>query len=334
MAKGLKMLIAYPGWQVGTGRFMAGMARGLYKTGKGLASKEGINLDYQAKRSLQFGLGLVVTNAIANSILQYAMIQKWPEDWKDAMVGARTGRTLSNGAPERIAIASYMKDLMSTPRHPLKAIDSKLMFPVHMIRELYNNADHSGTEIVPRKGTAIEGAAGLGKYMGQRLLPFGFSGFVHGKSDVAKWGGLAGLRMVPREFSSTPALNKIDQILGAHAPKVRTQAEADKSKLKAQLRDMGWNGDKSGMEAGLREAKQKGMLTQLDVNKIRMDVRRNKLDVQFRKLSRLEDALEVYMEATPEERAIWKPQLRRKVYNSRPETKRRLRDQIKEAMTL
>jgi hypothetical protein len=329
MSGWLKGLIAYPGWNIGTLRFMAGMARGAVQT---LTGKE---LDYQARSSLQFGAGLLITVGLANSIMHMALNNgKPPEDWKDVLIGARTGRYLNNGAPERVTIASYMKDIMAMATHPGKAVLAKLQAPFTIMKELYDNADYFGTEIIPGKGGVGEKAASLGKYLGGKALPFGASGIMTGKSPITKYGGFVGLRTVPRALTNTVAQNKIDDILQAQSPRTRTQEQSEASRTVADLKELGWAGQRSEMEKGVREAKQAGKLTEIQANHIRQDTLKDKRVVQFRKLRNIEDALEVYELGTPDERRLWRLDLANKWSRVSLEKKRRFRKEYQDAVNM
>lgn len=340
--KGLSMLIGYPGWNVGTARWIAGMGRGMFKTATGKP------LDYQARRSLQFGLGLILTNAIANTILHMAMNDgQFPEDWKDVMIGARTGRTLSNGAPERIGVASYMKDLMGL-RHPVRMAEAKLQFPFQLYKEITNNADFFGVEVMRSRGTPLEKAGDVIKYgLGKAAVPFGLSNvdfqdlynkyqegrpvFEGGRSPIAQFGGLVGIRTIPREYTNTTAQNRIDELLRAKLPHVRTKQQAEMGRLISELKELGWAGNRGDMERGIRDAQSKGLISREQANRIRKDVIQDKAEVQFGKLD-LEGMLEVFALGSPDEKTVWRPVLFRRIRNAKPHTKQKLLDQIQEAL--
>lgn len=344
MAKGLKAVIAYPYWNVGTFRWMAGIARGLGQT---LTGQE---LDYQSRRSLQFALGLAVTTGIANTIMHMAMNNgQAPDDWQDVLIGARTGRYLSNGAPERITIASYMKDLIPVSLNVQKlatgdipgaikgagrTIESKLMFPFKMIQELYANTDYYGKEIMPTKSGVLGQLGGAASYVAEQAAPFGFSNLKRGKSDLAKYGGFVGLRTVGREYTSSEAQNRIDQIIRAQAPRQRTQESSDTGQLIADLKDKGWSGQRAEMEQGIQEARRAGKLTDIQAKHIRQDILLDKRVAQFKKLRQMEDALEVYELGTPEERRLWRMDLAQKWSRSTPAKRRMLKEEYQKAIAL
>jgi hypothetical protein len=328
MSKGLKALIGYPGWNVGTFRWMTGMGRGLYQGVKSGVQGKAPELDYQSRRSMQFGMGLLVANALANSILHMAINGEPPEDWQDVMIGAKTGKIMSNGSPERVGIASYMKDLMGMSKHPIKTAINKVMF-ANMLSEIYHNADYSGTEIMRSKGTLAQQAGDIASYAGKQVLPYGFSGMMGtGRSPVISAGGFFGLKGIGREYTNTTAQQHIDDILRAKAPTQRTDETAQKGKLMSELRQLGWEGRRGEMEQRMQAARQAGLITVEQMRKMRKDTMQDQRLVQFQKLSSLEDALTVFAEGNPDEQTLWRGWLARKIFNAKPETKRKLRGEI------
>jgi hypothetical protein len=322
VAKGLKGLIAYPGWNIGTLRWMTGMARG---AGKLVLGKE---MDFQACRSLEFGAGLIITTAIANTLLHAALNNgEAPDGWEDVLIGARTGKYLNNGQPERITIASYMKDVAAMATHRGKAMLAKMQAPFSIMYELYQNSDYFGTEIIPSKGTTGDKIAGLGKYLVGKAAPFGFSNIATGKSDLAKYGGLVGFRTVPRVLANTPAQNRIDEILHAQSSKSRSAEDTDRSRLVSELKELGWNDKRPEMIERIAAARREGLLTSVQAQHIREDTQKDKRVVQFKKLRNVEDAMDVYEAGTPEERKLWRPMLSSKWSQTSPEKTRKFREE-------
>lgn len=322
LLRSLKFLIGYPGWNIGTFRWMGGMVRAPYQAVTGM--------DTQTKRAAEFGLGILASNAIFNSLMQYSMTGEWPQDWKDVMIGARTGRTLSNGAPERLGVASYMKDALGMLYHPGKTIANKEMFVFRIGSELYNNKDWQGVEIrSPQKPLPWQ-AGQIAKHLGvAAAMPFGPASVQQAPSIPRGVGAFMGLTPRSREYSNTPAQQMMDEELQRQAPAIRTQEQAEASKQRKEILQKGRE-DPFSLPVTVRQSVQEKQLTKQQAKNLMVSAKQPPMVATYHNIKNLEAAIRIFRAGSEEEKKLLAPELARKIAHSHPEQKRKYMSEIKE----
>lgn len=326
LLRGLRAVIGYPGWNIGTFRFMAGMVRG---PAQFLAGQQ---VDYQAKRSMEFGFGLLMSNAVFNSMLQYGMIREWPKDWKDVMIGARTGKILSNGTPERVGVASYMKDILGMAVHPFQTIENKFMFSYRMAGELLRNKDYFNTEIRTPRTPWMSQAGEVTKYVGEQALPFSVPRMAKAPSPGRAVGEFFGVTPRSRVYSNTEAQQMMDEFLQKKSPP-KTKEEAAKWEKKRTLMDeFRKDRDMDKFRTSLKDALKKGDLTEQQVLNMYKDAQQPELISYFRKINDLKESLKIYQAGTEEEKNQLTHEMARKISAAKNENLQKNKEMIKQVI--
>jgi hypothetical protein len=215
-AKDLSFLaIRAVGWDLGTVREIGGagvdVLSGLSKLAKG--EKPSTLLSGRAA----FVLGTTITLGTIGAVMTYLATGKAPQKTIDYFYPP-TGRTGTNGKPERYALPTYAKDVVNFWNHPAKTAVGKLHPNVEQLYEFYNNRDFQDTEIYDRGGPDPLYKKGFDilRWWGKTTMPFaatttlarlrGGEGLGPGASPT----GIAiesfgGLQRASREISSSKA---------------------------------------------------------------------------------------------------------------------------------
>ncbi len=251
----LFLVINYPGWNIGSFRWLAGMGRG---TGQFFTGQE---LDPEAKKSLEFGLGLITTVTVYNTLMHLVMTGNPPTDAKDILIGPRTGNYLPNGLPERIWLASYWRDLVSvTHNFPQGAIETafaKSNVGIKMLYDLYRNQDYFGQEITSPEDTYAEQKMDQAKYIGKQFLPFSIRNYLQGVSPYAKYGSFVGISQTPKRVINDELGQFLDRIDRSRFGITLKEDQPTREEKRDILKYVA-QGDRDGFYNALIEKYQKG----------------------------------------------------------------------------
>ena len=308
----LRLFISFPGWNIGSGRIIAGVLRGATRIGRGLPDAD--------RNALEFAAGLLMTTAIYHSLLQYAMTGQWPRDWRDVIIGARTGKLKPDGTPERIRLPSYLRDAIGLRYHPWLTVRSKLSPAIQVISDLLSNENYWGNEIYNPKDPIYVQAKQIGEYLSQYTTPFSIQAARQAQEPQAEVLSLFGITPVPSWLAETPAR----ALLYQYAKQARgslTPEQAETSRERVQLRQMLRKGDIKGFRAEVARARER-WLTKHGLQSL-LRTAKEPLGLEIFKHLTLEQAIRVYSLANPQERKEWGAALMHKWQRADPLEKAR-----------
>lgn len=123
------------GWNVGTIREVGGGLADIPQALKGDMSTR-----------LSYNLALPFVTGILGAIVMYLYTGHGPKELKDYFF-PQTGRKDKNGQPERLAIPSYVKDIVHFEKEPVRTVQGKIHPLLNLIAETLENKDFFGHAI-------------------------------------------------------------------------------------------------------------------------------------------------------------------------------------------
>lgn len=339
----LFFVIKYPGWNIGSGRWMAAMVSGLKHT-----VTPGQQASEYEKESLRVGLGLVMNMGIYSSLLYWFINGKPPEDISELYTkGVWTGGYTRSGNKEYIRDASYWRDLWGmTPidqqgnlalKKPGQTITAKMADILRIPIEIYDNKEtYNRYQIWSPQHPESWPEESL-KYLGKQAVPYSFRGMYQGQTPWAKFGSFVGWTPAPARLTDTPAMQAIREIKEAGSPQVVTRVQQGAREVKKNIMDFAYEGDGEGFLKALHQARAEGQVTSpqyksliKDAHEILSDPHYGPLRNSFRKLNDLGEAIRIYGLATPEEREALHGEMLGKWGRARPETRQKYREEFME----
>jgi hypothetical protein len=338
----LFFVIKFPGWNIGSGRWLAGKISGLRKiaTGQEVSQYE--------RESLKSGLGFVVNMAIYNTLLYWFINGRPPEDIAELFSkGVWTGGYTRGGNKEYIRDASYWRDIWGMlpigqhggfePGKPIETIKAKAADIWRVPIEVFDNKEaYSGYQIFTPGEPSRWTGEGL-KYLGKQAIPYSFRGMAQATSSWGRFGSFAGWTPTPTRLTDTPAMQEMRNYRGAESPRMVTTIKQEGREIKKNLMDFVYEGDGPGFLAALRQARSEGQITSSqyqgmvrDGHEILRDPHYGPLRNSFRKLNDLGEAIKVYGLATPEERDALGNLMQQKWSNAQADTRRQHKQEFME----
>ena len=242
------------GWNLGTIREVGGGVYDLAKTAANAVRGKNPELSYRSS----YLIALPIVAGIYGAIYQYLRTGKGPEELKDYYF-PKNGALDRNGDPARDSLPTYMKDLYHYYQAPGKTIMNKLAPQNAIIAQMLANKDFYGTEIRNVDENPVKQILEVMKYGAIQATPFGIRNVqkANKKDTAAKILPFVGIVPAPYDVNATPAERVAYEISqGKRAIGSRTQAQAEKSKLKADLRnDYKETGSLENMEKARSEGK-------------------------------------------------------------------------------
>lgn len=304
------------GWNVGTVREMFGAPSAQLRTiirrrvrqvhvGEGF---EGEPIYEEQKepilnRKMAWFVSMIFIYGLAGAIYQYLHTGDRPEELKDYFF-PRTGNKKPDGADERVSIAGYFKDLYAVahdlPGSALQTAKNKAHPLLNLIADVLMNEDFYGTEIRTPTDPTLRQLGDVLKYVAGEFKPFSVTNV---ERRVKEGGGRAavesffGVTPAPASTTRSAAETAINKIMVTRGVSTKTQEQAAMAQARRELR----TGLAAGNAAAISEARAKGQLTPRQIRQARRDARLSGLQRGFRSLT-MEEALDVYELATPEER--------------------------------
>ena len=301
------------GWNVGTLGLIGGGIKDLL-----VAPVKIVRGQQFMTRNLAYVTALPIVMGLAGAIIHKLSTGKDPEGWKD-YYAPQTGGTDPAGNPERIQLASYMKDMIAYGRHPLATLTNKLHPIGSAIASMLNNKDYFGDEIRNPDAPVTRQMAQLAAFAGKQFEPFSVNYAVEqakrGQSVGTQAGAFFGVMPAARELVRTPAQNLAARLqLRPAPPEGWTPEQADIRDYRHQLSTALQQG-KSYEEA----AKSIPVPEDIRPTQIEGTVKRAAQDPRIAMFHALDakEAQQVYAIANPDERALWGPILDEKVLRAR-----------------
>lgn len=316
------------GWNLGTFREIGGGLIDAGKAGLKLATANRPEFTHR----MAYTMALPIVAGIAGGMLHYAMTGKPPEELKDYFF-PKTGGVDENGRESRVSLPTYMKDIYAYKEHPIKTLGDKLHPLGAAIVDMLNNRDYYGTEIRNADDPIIKQAMDLAKFAGKQFVPFGVQGYAkmteRDESTTKKLAPFIGITPAPSYIDQTDAEKLASSLMQEKMPAgTRTQAEADRGKLRHDLARAVKKGDPTAREQ-IRKALADKLIFPKDVPDI---LRRSKETTLVRQVEGLdaEDSMKVWRAANDDERRQIISSVRRKLMGSRTITTERRKQLLQE----
>ena len=193
------------GWNLGTIRELAGGAVDLAMSPIRLwEGKQAVT------HRMAYVAALPITVGILGAIMHKMMTGKDPETLKDYFA-PQTGKTGPDGNPERVQLASYMKDVIAYASHPLTTLSHKLHPIGGAVADMLNNKDYYGNQVRNPDAPIVRQMEQLAQFAAAQFAPFSIR-FAsqegeRGQSTLAQAGSFVGITPASRELVRTPAQN-------------------------------------------------------------------------------------------------------------------------------
>ena len=208
MNKSLKdfsfLMVRSVGWNLGTLRELVGGA-GDWVRYTGRLIEHGPT---QAEFTQRMAYTVMMPTIVA--MIGYGMTWMYtgraPRDMYDYFFPPTGGTNPKTGAPERVIIPSYMKDVMAFDHAPIHTLLSKTHPMIEVLYEIYNNRDYYGGIIKPPDEDLRTQFAYMADYFRHVMTPFSISGFerLHkqGAGTAQQIGAFMGFQPAPAWITS------------------------------------------------------------------------------------------------------------------------------------
>jgi hypothetical protein len=292
------------GWNLGTFREVLGGTVDLVRAPVNLLRGKPADLTNRAA----YVLALPMIHAAIGSFLNYVFAGEGPRDLKDAFF-PRTGEKDEKGNPQRISLPTYMKDIYHFGTEPLKTLSNKLHPMLTLIHEMIVNKDFYGEKVRNEDDPLVQQVKQLAVHAVTAQEPLSIRnlrrGLELGQSEVVAGRSFVGLTPAPSAINRTKAEQLAAEITQEKVPVgARTHEAVEKSRLKHDLARKFAAGDTDAIPAAI----QADQISKDDAKAILKESRQKPLQVQVARLD-AKQALQVWMVATPEERASIRVQL-------------------------
>jgi hypothetical protein len=318
MGKDLSMAsVRSLGWNLGTFRELGGGGIDLAKQVFDIVNRRSPELTYK----MAYTAALPITTGILGATLYYLYNGKAPETLKDYYF-PKTGQLDENGRPARVALPSYMKDLVHYYETPGKTLVNKLHPALAELGQMLENEDFYGVQIA-------DWSEGVGKtlsnpqiykdyasYLGKSVLPFGVRFLQRerqlGGSLVDQALPFVGITPAPAYVNKTSAETLMSNLVQSRMPKATiTKAQFEqfqaKRQAKASLR--------RGQEISPEVEHELGKMSNKQLKTMVSDVRKGTFEKQFGILT-LKEGIQVYKKANAEEQPMAAVLLMQKLKNT------------------
>jgi hypothetical protein len=161
------------------------------------------------------------------------------EGYRD-VVYPKTGRIRHDGSADRVAGATYMKDLYAYARDPYKTVMHKLHPMWGTVEEILSNRDFFGVEVRNREAPLDVQLVQATEYFAKQFIPFSIRN-VHKQMEMGATLGeaapLIGFAVpAPAEISRSRTLQRITKLLARRYPRAaRPREEFERSQRRNRL---------------------------------------------------------------------------------------------------
>jgi hypothetical protein len=261
-------------------------------------------------------IAMVMMYGLLGALYQYLHTGEAPSELKDYFF-PKTGHTKTDGSPERVSIPGYFKDsyavLHDLPGSAITTAGHKLHPLLNALYELFTNENYFGTEIRTMDAPYLQQLQEVFDYMAETLTPISFRNYNRRKESLGGSGisgveSVFGISEAPASVSRSKAEALVRQYL---PPSHKTREQAAQMEERRKLREA----LRSGQQATARDIVGQGTLSKRQIETAARSANLTSLQRSFGSLT-LEQALNVYDVATPEERlGLW-TMLQRKAMNA------------------
>lgn len=298
------------GWNLGTIREVGGGILDYARFVTDALSRKKPDFTYR----MAYVTALPIVVGLYGAIYQYLATGSGPQEIKDYFYPKVPGVD-QYGNQNRISLPSYMKDLYHYYTNPVQTVLNKINPVDAAIVDMVQNKDFYGQKIYNEDDPFMQKVLDDLKFLVKQYEPFTFQNFEKTKNQPAAQRAQAffGITPAPYDINMTDAekvafefqKGKIPQGGQTAEQKQHQQAKSDaRSEYVAKGKD----------EAVLEAAVEKGTITEKEKNTIINNASKSRLEVMTKTLT-LEEALRVYRKATPEEKKILDPIIKKKRAN-------------------
>ncbi len=223
------------GWNLGTGREFGGAGLDFARAAKSVATGKGFEMTPRMAYSIAAPIGVGYLGAIT----YYLFNGKAPETLMDYYF-IPTGEKDSLGRPIRVALPTYIKDLVSFYKHPITTASHKINPLLSAIAEMLSNKDFYGVEIVSKQDPIIKQFAGYMEYVGKQFIPFSARNvaFLKKQGLPSKYAVVSAIGVIPasKVAMASKAESLTSELLKKKMPEAKTRYTADRSDALQDIR--------------------------------------------------------------------------------------------------
>jgi hypothetical protein len=296
------------GWNLGTVREIGGGLKDFAKQPFNLAA--GVKPQFTHRMAYVVALPIVV--GWAGAVTQFLYTGKGPEELKDYFF-PKTGDIGSDGRPERVSLATYMKDVYAVFHHPVQTVAHKLHPLINAMVEMVTNEDFYRTEIRHKDDPLVAQMLDVTKFLAKQFLPFsarnaakvardeGQTGLgVYFPTTGRKLATYVGIVPAPAYIKRSDFENRVRDYIQTQMPQgPRTKEQAEKTERTSLLRGKLATGKMGYGELGAMQ--RRGEITSEQMARLIRTVDEGPLVSDFRRLP-LHVALEMWPSATDAEK--------------------------------
>lgn len=291
------------GWNLGTVREIGGGIGDLADAGGKVLTGGDAEFTHRAA----YVMALPITVGMYGAAYMYLRTGQGPTEMKDYFY-PKTGDTDADGNPERVQIASYMKDVASYSQHPWETVKHKVNPLPNMVIQMLNNEDYYGDEIRNPDDPAVKQAIQEAKFIAQQFEPLGvrniMEGNKRGDSKTTMLGAEFGITPAPRAMVRGPGQNKMADILATRKVTGATPEDAEARQARAQILS-GLRGNKGvDLSDAVTAAVEHSQLTPKDVVRMLKEVGSTPAQEKFKRLT-MTQALDVFKASDPREQGLF-----------------------------
>ena len=306
--------IRAPGWMIGTIRELLGGVMdtvGSYKRAK--AGEDVIT------HRMAYAMALPLTAAMLNAVGQKIAIGQWPQDIKDAMF-FRNGLKDAHGVEQRSTFPTYMKDVYHWMTSPVTTAGNKIHPLLAALAQLIRNKDYYGVQIHDKNDSLLKQVGDIGTFAAKQFLPFSYTA---GKKNYDEGAGIGkillpqlGITPAPGDINKTKAEQTMQDIFNEKRKSgAMSQEEFNQLQLKRQL-SQGVKNQGGGITPEVKSSLGSGQITVQQAKDIVNTKGLNSLQHGLEHMG-VNDAMQVWNQASDSEKTSLKPMLMLKIVNSK-----------------
>jgi len=303
------------GWNLGSFREYGGAPIDI------LMTKQRLNRgDLWLSLKMSYTISSVLLYGMIGATIMYLLTGKGPDDDRDYFF-PKTGRKNPDGSDERLSLPTYAKDWYGFGLQPIQQTRNKAHPFWSVLNDLVQNKDFFNVQIRDPKDPLSKQILAVAKHLGAEFLPLSAKNYQKmqkaepGQQGKNLWVSLTGITSAPSYITRSPAQKLMYRYIVEKIPDKTVSTEQYelrmyRNNLKTLLR--------KGAPVDPIEAKKRLGLTEW--NRLKTEAKKDPFAESFSRLG-LEEALNVFAIASPEEKAKVGTILRTKYTNAESKTK-------------
>jgi hypothetical protein len=303
------------GWNLGSFREYGGAPIDI------LMTKQRLNRgDLWLSLKMSYTISSVLLYGMIGAAIMYLLTGKGPDDDRDYFF-PKTGRKNPDGSDERLSLPTYAKDWYGFGLQPIQQTRNKAHPFWSVLNDLVQNKDFFNVQIRDPKDPLSKQILAVAKHLGAEFLPLSAKNYQKmqkaepGQQGKNLWVSLTGITSAPSYITRSPAQKLMYRYIVEKIPDKTVSTEQYelrmyRNNLKTLLR--------KGAPVDPIEAKKRLGLTEW--NRLKTEAKKDPFAESFSRLG-LEEALNVYAIASPEEKVKVSTVLRTKYNNAETKTK-------------